>query len=291
MKNLRGKFERFCYRNQNKGVPNLMFWIVAINVVTYVFAIIDPSNLLYRLLCFDRSAVLRGQVWRLFTFEALDLQSSAGILWAIVAAIFYMQLGKALENTWGRFRFNLYYLTGIVFLDAAGFLFNIPVLSGSLNISLFLAYATLYPETTFFIFFIIPIKARWLGLLNLALYLLELLTIRAFPFNLLPLFTLANYFLYFGKDFLNIFPISWQANASRLKRKVSPRNRNKTVSFPHAGSYAASTARPEPPYTHKCTVCGRTDVTNPELEFRYCSKCKGYYCYCSDHINNHTHIQ
>ena len=46
-----------------------------------------------------------------------------------------------------------------------------------------------------------------------------------------------------------------------------------------------------PAYTHKCTVCGRTDVSNPELEFRYCSKCNGYYCYCSDHINNHSHIQ
>ena len=102
MKNLRGKFERFCYRNQNKGVPNLMFWIVAINVVTYVFAIIDPSNLLYRLLCFDRSAVLRGQVWRLFTFVALDLQSSAGILWAIVAAIFLHAAGQSFGKYLGQ---------------------------------------------------------------------------------------------------------------------------------------------------------------------------------------------
>jgi len=163
--------------------------------------------------------------------------------------------------------------------------------SWTLPDSLFLAFATLYPETTFLIFFIIPIKARWLGIFNLALYLVQLLRFSVFPLNLLPLFALANYFLYFGKDFLNILPISWQVNANRVKRKMASKKTGKQVPFPGSGSYAASTAQPEAPYTHKCTVCGRTDVTNPELEFRYCSKCKGYYCYCADHINNHSHIQ
>ena len=288
MKNLRGKFERFCYRNQKKGIPNLMLWVIGLNVITYIFSMIDPSNTLYWLLCFDRNAILHGQVWRLVTFITLSLQSYS-YLWVIIAVIFYIQLGKALENTWGRFRFNLYYLTGILFLDLAGFLLNVPVSADSLNTSLFLAFATLYPETTFLVFFIIPIKARWLGILNLLIFLLQLLSFSVFPFNLLPLFALANYFLYLGKDFLNIFPISWQVNANRVKKKMSSGKRGKQVPFPGAGSYTASTARPEAPYTHKCTVCGRTDVTNPELEFRYCSKCKGYYCYCEDHINNHTH--
>lgn len=290
MKNLRGKFERFCYRNQKKGIPNLMLWVIGLNVITYIFSMIDPSNTLYWLLCFDRNAILHGQVWRLVTFITLSLQSYS-YLWVIIAVIFYIQLGKALENTWGRFRFNLYYLTGILFLDLAGFLLNVPVSADSLNTSLFLAFATLYPETTFLVFFIIPIKARWLGILNLLIFLLQLLSFSVFPFNLLPLFALANYFLYLGKDFLNIFPISWQVNANRVKKKMSSGKRGNQVPFPGAGSYTASTARPEAPYTHKCTVCGRTDVSNPELEFRYCSKCKGYYCYCEDHINNHTHIQ
>lgn len=290
MKKLRSKFERFCYRNQKKGIPNLMLWIIGINIVTYIFAMIDPSNTLYRLLCFDRNAILHGQVWRLVSFAALSLQSY-DYLWAIVAVIFYVQLGKALENAWGRLRFNLYYLTGILFMDIAGFLLDFPVSASSLHLSLFLAFATLYPETTFLIFFIIPIKARWLGIFNLALYLVQLLRFSVFPLNLLPLFALANYFLYFGKDFLNILPVSWQVNANRVKRKMASKKTGKQVPFPGAGSYTASTAQPEAPYTHKCTVCGRTDVTNPELEFRYCSKCKGYYCYCADHINNHSHIQ
>ena len=75
MKKLRSKFERFCYRNQKKGIPNLMLWIIGINIVTYIFAMIDPSNTLYRLLCFDRNAILHGQVWRLVSFAALSLQS------------------------------------------------------------------------------------------------------------------------------------------------------------------------------------------------------------------------
>ena len=90
-----------------------------------------------------------------------------------------------------------------------------------------------------------------------------------------------------------MIPVSWRANARRLFRKKAPKNgqkKPKIIEF-DAGSYEASKAAPKAPYTHRCTVCGRTDVTNPELEFRYCSRCKGYYCYCQDHISNHSHIQ
>ena len=99
--------------------------------------------------------------------------------------------------------------------------------------------------------------------------------------------SLGNYFLFFGKDVLNVVPLSWQ-NKLRKAFHKAPKPQPKIIHF-HV------TERPKkaeaPAYTHKCTVCGRTDVSNPELEFRYCSRCKGYYCYCQDHINNHTHIQ
>ena len=127
------------------------------------------------------------------------------------------------------------------------------------------------------------------ALIDLAMVLLSLFT-DPFPYNLFPVIALANYFLFFGKDVLNVIPMSWRANASRLFRKKPKQPKAKVIHF-NAGSYEASTATPKAPYTHRCTICGRTDVTNPELEFRYCSKCKGYYCYCQDHINNHTHIQ
>ena len=159
-----------------------------------------------------------------------------------------------------------------------------------LNLSLFLAYATLYPDSHFLLFFIIPVKAWIFALLDLALVLVGLFTY-PFPANLFSVISLANYFLFFGKDVLNVIPASWRANARRLFRKKTKQQKAKTVPFPNAGSYESSAARPKEPYTHRCTVCGRTDVSNPELEFRYCSRCKGYYCYCQDHINNHSHIE
>ena len=194
-----------------------------------------------------------------------------------------------MENVWGTLRFNLFYLTGVVMMDIYCMIFGGQASVTYLNLSLFLSYATLYPDANFLLFFIIPIKAWIFALVDLALVLLSLFTDR-FPYNLFPVIALANYFLFFGKDVLNVIPVSWRANASRLFRRKPKQPKAKVIHF-NAGSYEASTATPKAPYTHRCTICGRTDVTNPELEFRYCSKCKGYYCYCQDHINNHTHIQ
>ena len=158
-----------------------------------------------------------------------------------------------------------------------------------LNLSLFLSYATLFPNAQFLLLFIIPVKAWIFALFDLAIVLLDLFTL-PFPYNLFSVISLANYFLFFGKDVLNVVPMSWRVNARRLFRKAPTQKKAKVIQF-DAGSYEATKAAPKAPYTHRCTVCGRTDVSNPELEFRYCSRCKGYYCYCQDHINNHVHIQ
>ena len=211
-----------------------------------------------------------------------------------------------MENLWGTLRFNLFYLSGIVLMDAFALIVGAflpaelaPILSymvdiSYLNMSLFLAYATLYPDAHFLLMYIIPVKAWIFALIDLVLIVYQLFAY-PFPFNLFPTVALANYFLFFGKDVLNVIPVSWRANARRLFRKKpkAPKEKNgpKVVPFPSAGSYEASTASPKAPYTHRCTVCGRTDTDNPELEFRYCSRCKGYHCYCEDHISNHTHIE
>ena len=126
------------------------------------------------------------------------------------------------------------------------------------------------------------------------LAVLDLLTVflglfSPFPYSLFGLISLGNYFLFFGKDWVRVFPISWRINARRAAKKAA-HPKSKTIPFPSAGSYQASHAKPQTPYTHKCTVCGRTDVDSPDLEFRYCSRCKGYHCYCSEHISNHAHI-
>ena len=178
----------------------------------------------------------------------------------------------------------------MVMMDVFCMIFGGQATAYYLNLSLFLAYATMYPNSQFLLMFIIPVRAWIFALLDLAI-IVYTLVVERFPYNLFPVVALLNYFLFFGKDVLNVVPMSWRINAGRLFRKTTAGKKGKTIPFPSAGSYQASTAQSKAPYTHKCTVCGRTDVTNPGLEFRYCSKCSGYRCYCSDHINNHSHIQ
>lgn len=285
MKNLRNRFNRFCYEHHNLGIPNLMLYIVLGCAVVYIFGMVTKSPLLYEILCFDRSAILRGEVWRLVTYPFV--YSTGDILFTAIALLCYFSLGRAIENIWGTFRFNLFYLTGVVLMDIYCMIFGCTASATYLNLSMILSYATLFPQAEFFIFFIIPIKAWVLALFYLAATLAGLI-LYPFPYNLFSVIGLANYFLFFGKDILNVIPISWQANFRRLfNRKKSP---NAAKVIPFAGSYQATNAKVKAPYNHRCTICGRTDVSDPQLEFRYCSRCKGYYCYCSEHISNHTHI-
>ena len=288
MKNLRRKFELYCYQNRNKGIPNLMLYIVLGTAVVYLMSSLAGNYYLYSLLYFDRELILKGQVWRLITYP---LTYNAGSLLLTAISLFcYYSLGRAMENIWGTLRFNLYYHSGVVMMDIYCMIFGGYASVSYLNLSLFLAYATLFPDAHFLLFFIIPIKAWVFALIDLLSVLMGLIT-NPFPYNLFSVISLANYFLFFGKDVLNVIPISWRANARRLvRRQPKQQKKAKIIEF-DAGSYEASKATPKAPYTHRCTVCGRTDVSNPELEFRYCSRCKGYYCYCEDHISNHSHIQ
>lgn len=292
LKNLRRNFERFCYQHRSKGIPNLMLYISIGAAIVYIMSMVDKSNILYNALCFDRDLILQGQVWRLFTY--VFTYSAGNILIMLISLLCYFTLGRAMENIWGTFRFNLFYFTGVVLMDIFCMIFGgFRADVAYLNMSLFLGYATLYPDAGFLLFYIIPVKAWIFALLDLVLTIVEVIQLTAaglFPYNLFPLIAIANYFLFFGKDVVNVIPLTWRLNASRLFKK-KPKTKTGTIPFPTAGSYQASTATVKAPYTHKCTVCGRTDVSNPELEFRYCSRCNGYHCYCEDHINNHTHIQ
>ena len=308
MKNLRRKFDIFCFKNRDKGIPNLMLYVTLGSAAVYLFYLITDSTWLYEWLWFDRELILQGQVWRLFTYAFT--YDGGGILYTAIGLFCYYSLGRAMENVWGTLRFNLFYLSGIVMMDAFAlivgafyadnavmlYFLSAAVGIGSLNLSLFMAYATMYPDASFLLLFIIPVKAWIFALFYLGITIYQVIIYSVptfyFPLNLLPLVSLANYFLFFGKDVLNVLPISWRTNARRLfKKKSKGQSGPKVVPFPNAGSYEASTTKVKAPYTHKCTICGRTDVDAPELEFRYCSRCQGYHCYCQDHIINHTHVE
>lgn len=284
MKDLRRNFERFCYKNRNKGIPNLMLYIILGNAVVYLISVFAGNFTLYNLLSFNRARILRGEIWRLFTYP-LTLWDS-NILFMVITLFCYYSLGTAMERQWGTLKFNIFYLTGMVLMDIYGLVFNCQASVYYLNMSLFLGYATLYPQAGFLLFFIIPIKAWVFALFDLIVILIGVFQPPHSVANLFPLIALGNYFLFFGKDVLNVVPLSWQNKLRKVFHRT-PKQQPKVIHF-HVTQAPKQEA---PAYTHRCTVCGRTDVSNPELEFRYCSKCNGYYCYCSDHINNHSHIQ
>ena len=279
---MRKKFELFCYKNRDKGIHNLMLYIVLGSAVVYFMTKMAGNYFLYNLLCFDRASILKGQIWRLITYP---LTYDAGSLLLTAVTLFcYYSLGRAMEYMWGTLRFNLFYLTGIVMMDVYCLLFGGRASVTYLNLSLFLSYATLFPDSQFLLFFIIPVKAWIFAVFNLLIVLFDVIAY-PFPYNFFSVISLANYFLFFGKDVVNVLPRSWRAKAAQFFGKKSKQAKAKVITF------HPTTASEKENYTHKCAVCGRTDVSNPELEFRYCSRCKGYYCYCEDHINNHTHIQ
>lgn len=290
MKNLRRQFDLFCYKNRNKGVPNLMLYIVLGTAIVYVMSNMAGNPMLYYLLRFDRAAILQGQVWRLLSYPLTYMVNNPLLM--LISLFCYYSIGRVMEHHWGTLKFSLFYLTGVVMMDVYCMIFGGQASVTYLNLSLFLSYATLFPDARFLLFFIIPVKAWLFALVDLVIVAVDLFTL-PFPYNLFSVISLANYFLFFGKDVLRIIPMSWQINARRLFRKAptkSAQKKPKVIPFDAAGYEAANTA-PQSPYTHRCTICGRTDVTNPELEFRYCSRCKGYYCYCEEHISNHSHIQ
>ena len=292
---MRKKFDRFCFRHRDKGIPNLMLYISLGSALVYLMGMISQNDALYNTLCFDRELILHGQVWRLFSYALTYGYGDPNTLLVAIGLLCYFTLGRAVENVWGTLRFNLFYLAGILLQDIFFMVFGGWADISYLNMSLFLAYATLFPDAHFLLFFIIPVKAWIFALLDLGLMLINVVLLTQmglFPYSLYPFVALLNYFLFFGKHIVNVFPLSWRINAARLfKKRPAAAKKVGTVPFPSAGSYQATVAKPQVPYTHKCTVCGKTDVTNPELEFRYCSRCKGYHCYCSEHISNHAHIE
>jgi len=286
LKNLRRDFERFCYKHRYKGIPNLMLYIVLGTAIMYVFSMMDPSQLFYRIFSFDRTAILHGQVWRLFTYVLLPTDTR--LLFFVISLYFYYFIGKSLENQWGPFRFNLFYFSGVIITDIAALLLGFNASIFQLNLSLLLAFATMYPENRVLLFYIIPIKMKYLAWFYFAVTLYDLI-VMPLSYKIFSICALLNYFLFFGSDILHILPDFLQVKRNRKQKPFGSFTRKQQKPNPDwAKDYRSKTG--EQPYRHKCTVCGKTDTAYPNLEFRYCSRCSGYHCYCMEHINDHPHI-
>ena len=317
MANFQRRIQRFFLRHRDKGIPNLMLYIVLGSGLTYLMSLVNGGYFLYEMFMFDKAKILQGEVWRLVSWLLTNILSANPFL-NILFLYFFYRLGRAVEATIGTFKFNLFYLGGVVLMDTFAMIFcplqNVVIgeyyvsfvslyssMAFYLHLSLVLAFATTYPDSRFYIFFIIPISAWVMALVYLVLIGVKVFNmcypVNLMPHALFPLVGLLNYFLFFGRQMPNLLPLSWRAKKYHSQRQTQPQrnpasrqSQGKTIPFPNGGA-AQPKVHEQPSYMHRCTVCGRTDVSNPELEFRYCSRCKGYHCYCQDHIGNHEHIE
>lgn len=288
MKKLYDGVQRFCAAHPRFGIPNLMRVIVIGNVAVYVLMLLTQANDANALsfLTFNLNALLHGEVWRLVTFVFVPAYSSPFAL--LISLYFYYWIGSTLERQWGTAKFNLYYISGalltILGVVLASLITGNPYLTaagtGYVNLSMFFAFAFLFPDTTVLLFFILPVKMKWLAYLDGALFAFDIIkAIGAHNWSgvVLPIVALLNFAVF-------IWP-----EVHYLKERAKYQNSRKTVQFRQAQQQQAKQAQQQG-YRHKCAVCGRTDTDYPDLQFRYCSKCVGYHCFCQDHIFNHVHF-
>ena len=276
------------------AVPNLMYYIIILYAAGFVLNIVNPE-FYYRYLSLNAQAVLHGQVWRIVTF--IIQPPSDSLVFIVFALYLYYMIAHNLEQAWGAFRFNLYFFSGMLFHVIAALLayavtgLILPMSIWYLNMSLFFAFAALYPDVQFLVFFMIPVKVKYLALID-ALY---------FIYPVVQAFLPA----YGGNAYLGSY---YKANAmeavvsllnflifflgSRNMRPYSPRQRKRKREFQQNIKRAQ---RPVQMYAngarHMCAICKRTELDDPNLEFRYCSKCNGNYEYCQDHLFTHTHVK
>lgn len=282
LKNYSSAIDKFCYKHPRFGIPKLMLYIIIGNAIVYLFGLMDTTGTFLSYLYFNPALVLQGQVWRLITF--IFIPSGSNIFFVAIFLYFYYFIGSTLENHWGAPRFTIYYISGILLTVIYGFIAwlitgdtSSSLDSTYINLSMFFAFAVLFPDMRVLLFFIIPIKIKWLAILD-AVYFLVSIFITPFPANLLPIVAILNFFIFCGGTLMDYI------------RPHFRRNTKQTINF-RKEARKVKQEQSSLPYRHKCEVCGRTDAEYPNLEFRYCSKCNGYHCFCIDHINNHIHFQ
>ena len=279
---LERKFGRF-------GIPNLTIYMIVCYVIGYALMIVNPGILNW--LSLEPAYILRGQVWRLVTW-VLYPPSTSGVLWfAIAVLFFYYPIGTSLERTIGTFKYTLYILSGVIFTIFVAFILYFllggNVLVGNvfstyyISLSTFLAYAMCYPDMQVLLMFIIPVKMKWMAIFYVVIVVYEMIqyVMAGAWYLVIPIVaSLLNFIIfYFGtKDFSRYNPKEIHRR-NEFRRAMEPQGRMKSGS----GSVTK----------HKCAICGRTELDDPNLEFRFCSRCNGNYEYCQEHLFTHTHVK
>lgn len=212
------------------------------------------------------AAVLAGQWWRLLSF--LFTPPSTNPIFAAFALYLLWFMGGALEARWGAFRYNAYVLIGYSMTVATAFAFPYSAASNGYIIgSIFLAFAYLFPDFEIYLFFILPVRVKWLALVTWGLYAYAFAT-GGWAARLLILAAVTNFLLFFGRDLF----LSVRYGHRRMRRRNT-----------------AAVERDKP--LHVCAVCGITDKSDRTMDFRYCTKCEPPLAYCTVHLDSHEHVR
>jgi hypothetical protein len=280
---LERKFGRYAIRN-------LMYYIIILYVVGFALELIN-SDFYYQYLCLDAKAILHGQIWRIVTF--LIQPPTSSIIFMVFMLYLYYCIGRELEMAWGAFRFNLYFFTGVIFHVLAALITYavtgqvLYIGTEYLNLSLFFAYAMLYPDERLYLFGIIPIKIKYLAWIDGAYFIWAVLQafLPAYGGGIFGSWYKANAVAAVVSllNFLIYFFTSRKGPKGYAKQKKRKHNFTKKM---HT---AQKEARYENGARHRCAICGKTELDDPELEFRFCSKCNGAYEYCNEHLFTHEH--
>ena len=283
---LEQKFGRYAVRN-------LSAVIIGLYAAGYILSVFSPEILRY--LTLEPYYILHGQIWRIVTW--IIVPPGALNLFTVIMLFFYYSIGQTLERTWGAFRFNVYILTGLIFTVLGAFiLYAIFASQGRLalfgglfntfyvNMSIFLAFALSYPEMHVLLYFFIPVKMKWMGVLYGVMILVTFFQ-SSWVERVAIIASLLNFILFFlmtsGQKGFSFRNFRYKTQQSRAVHKK--------VTRPAAP--AGNRVNPSRTPIHRCAVCGRTELDSDQLVFRYCSKCDGAYEYCQDHLFNHEHKQ
>ena len=286
------KLERKLGKYAIKGLTKYVIMAYVAGYILYAVSIISGSGFL-SYLTLDPYAIMHGQIWRIVTWFLMPPSNLN--FFTIIMLICYYQLGTVLERVWGDFIYDFYIFFGFIMTIVGAFIIYfvyagqtpgsealIGQLVGSsfstyfVSLSIFLGFAMTFPEQQMLLFFIIPIKIKWLAIVDVA-YLTYLMIIGGASTRVQIICSLAATILFF------IMTRKYAFNSARAHAQDRKRSREFKKAMGQGQATHANGAR------HKCCICGRTELTNPELEFRYCSKCNGNYEYCSDHLFTHVH--
>lgn len=275
------------------AIPNLTLILILSYVAGYVIELLGSAagvNLL-GYLTLDPYRILHGQIWRLVTWVIVPPESLG--IFTVIMLYFYYSLGTTLERTWGTYRYNVYIFSGILFTVIGSFLCMgvvylmhgiLPTESASayfyirsyafstyyINLSIFLAFAATYPDMQVLLMFVIPVKVKWMGILDAVLMLYYVIVGDVFT-RFAIIASLLNFVLYFYR---------------MHKSRISPKQMHRRAQFERKTNEGRAKVT-----RHKCTICGRTEEDDPSLEFRFCSKCNGNYEYCQYHLFTHEHVK